>query len=485
MKPDIDTALGELIAKSPDGIGIDVLLTKLGKHASRRTLLRRLESMVADGAIERRGRARATRYHATVRGKHMTAASGREHHRTMVVREDAGDVGYGNIDPRQPEPATPQSGPQLSSESRRLRDIIRQQQAFRKPVGYKQAFLEKYVPNRTTYLPDSLRAKLHSVGQSSHMAEMAPGTYARQVLDRLIIDLSWNSSRLEGNTFSLLETDHLIAQGAGDDPVRAREAQMILNHKAAIEFLVENPNELGFNRYTFFNLHAILAEGLLKNRAAEGALRLTPVGIGGTVFHPCNEPPVIEECFDLILKTADAIRDPLECAFFLMVHLPYLQPFEDCNKRTSRLAANLPLIQKNMSPLSFVDVPIRDYTDGILAVYELNRVELLAEVFAWAYERSAGRYASIKHELGDPDPIDLRYRFEIKDLVRDVVVRRLDKLAAAHAVQVWANKNVTASDRARFVETVESRLLALREGSSARYRIRPSEFAAWWPGWGR
>ena len=473
MSTEIDAAIRETITHTADGAGIDLLMKSLGHRASRRTLLRRLENMVANGVIERRGRARATRYHATS----ATPVAKREDDR-MILREDSPKT-----NPAADGAATPQSGPPISADARGLRDIIRQHQSTRQPVGYRREFLEKYVPNKTAYLPDAMRTHLHAVGQSAHMAEMAPGTYARQLLDRLIIDLAWNSSRLEGNTFSLLETDHLIAQGAGGDPVRAREAQMILNHKAAIEFLVENPDELGFNRYTFFNLHAILAEDLLKDSEAEGALRLTPVGIGGTVYHPCNEPPVIEECFDLILKKAGAIRDPLECALFLMVHLPYLQPFEDCNKRTSRLAANLPLIQKNMSPLSFVDVPVRDYTDGILAVYELNRVELLRDVFAWAYERSAGRYASIKQELGDPDPLALRYRFEIKDLVRDVVVRRLDKLAAAEAVRVWANKNVTASDRARFIESVEGRLLALREGSSARYRIRPSEFAAWWPVW--
>lgn len=482
MSTNLDTELKSAIAEAPDGIGIDAMLGRFGHQTSRRTLLRRLEHLVAMGAVERRGRARATRYHAPNQTR-ATRRSRPEIDAGKSARlEDAGDFEY-KVKEQTVEAVTPQSGPQLSPDAREQRDVIRQQQAFRKPAGYRREFLEKYVPNRTAYLSDTLRAHLHAVGQSEHMAEMPPGTYARRVLDRLIIDLSWNSSRLEGNTFSLLETDHLLAQGAGEDPVRAREAQMILNHKAAIEFLVENTNDLGFNRYTFLNLHAILSEYLLEEAKAEGSLRLKAVGISGTVYHPCNDPPVIEECFDLILKKAALIRDPLECAFFLMVHLPYLQPFEDCNKRTSRLAANLPLIQKNMSPLSFVEVPLRDYTDGILSVYELNRVELLRDVFAWAYERSAARYSGIRHELGAPDPLAVRYRFEIKDLIRDVVVRRLDKLAAAEAVRLWAHKNVTASDRARFVASVEERLIALSEGSSARYRIRPSEFAAWWPVW--
>lgn len=479
-----DEMLIATIADAPSGMGMEDLMTRFGAEISRRTLQRRLETLLSEGRIERRGKARATRYHATMT---QTAAPpepvryaapsrpGSRHrpwHDSARVREDEA----------LPSASEPQ-GPDFSPESLELRHIVRTPQAFRKPAGYRREFLEEYLPNQTAYLPADLRAHLHSVGQSEQMAALPPGTYARQVLDRLIIDLSYNSSRLEGNTYSLLETDYLLAQGASEDPVRFVEAQMILNHKAAIEFLVEAPSELGFNRYTFLNLHAILTEGLLKNPASEGSLRQIPVGIGGTVYHPVNHPQVIEECFDLILKKAAAIEDPMECCFFLMVHLPYLQPFEDGNKRSSRLAANLPLIQHNMAPLSFIDVPLRHYTDGIIAVYELNRVELLRDVFVWAYERSAGRYAAIRSEVGDPDPLHLRYRDEIKDRIRDVVVNRLDKPAAARFIQRWAASNVTASDRAPLVHIIEERLLALREGSIARARIRPSEFAAWWPVW--
>ena len=208
-----------------------------------------------------------------------------------------------------------------------------------------------------------------------------------------------------------------------------------------------------------------------------------PVGIGGSVYHPTNNPALIEECFDLILQKAAAIRDPLECCFFLMVQMPYLQPFEDGNKRTSRLAANIPLIRANMSPLSFVDVPVRDYTNGILGVYELNRLELLREVFVHAYERSAYRYAAIRDELGEPDPILMRYRTEIADFTRDVVVNRLGKLKAAALLRRWAAKHITASERARFIEVMEMRLLAMSAGSIVRVRVRPSEFEAWWPIW--
>jgi hypothetical protein len=85
--------------------------------------------------------------------------------------------------------------------------------------------------------------------------------------------------------------------------------------------------------------------------------------------------------------------------------------------------------------------------------------------------------------MGDPDPLHVRYRIEVKDRIRDVVVNRMGKMTAAEALRRWALQNITASDRAHFIEIVEERLLALNEGSIARVRVRPSEFAAWWPVW--
>lgn len=467
MPQEPNNALNRAISNAPDGIGIDELVREFGELVSKRTLQRRLDEMVQRGELERIGKARATKY------------------RMMRAKAEAPPPpSYLEEMPRH-EPHILREDPPTNGDTtlRELRDVFRTPYSLRKPARYQREFLESYIPNETAYLPPTLREHLRGKGQSQEMAEMPPGTYARQVLDRLIIDLSWNSSRLEGNTFSLLETDHLLALGHTDDPVRAMEAQMILNHKEAIEFLVESPDDLGFNRYTFLNLHGLLTYGLLKNGQAEGTLRTSPVGIGGSVYHPTSQPAVIEECFDLILQKAGAIRDPLECCFFLMVQMPYLQPFEDGNKRTSRLAANIPLIRANMAPLSFVGVPVRDYTDGILGVYELNRIELLRQVFAEAYEESAARYAAIRQEIGEPEEVVVRYRNEIKDFIRDVVVKRLTKLEAAELLRRWTNKNITASDRAKFTLYVEERLLSLTENNSRRMRVRPSEFDAWWPVW--
>jgi hypothetical protein len=257
---------------------------------------------------------------------------------------------------------------------------------------------------------------------------------------------------------------------------------MILNHKAAIELLVEHAAEIGFNRYTVCNLHALLAENLLADPQAGGRLRAIAVNIGGTVFQPLEGPQRIEECFDQILATATAIIDPFEQAFFAMVHLPYLQPFEDVNKRVSRFAANIPLIRRNLCPLSFVDVPVRDYIDGILGVYELNRLELLRDVFVWAYERSCARYAAVCRSLGDPDPFRLRYRELIAQIVGTIIREGMNREAAIRFIRREAEQ-AAAEDRARLIEVTETEIMSLHDGNFARYRVRPSEYAAWRASW--
>lgn len=457
-------ALNHAISQASLGLGIDEIVARFGEEASRRTLQRRLDEMVRGGQLERVGKARATKYRiAQPPTQPVPAPVSIPLSESNILRED--------------KPA------EADDPLRDLKDYFREHFSLRKPAGYRREFLDSYVPNETAWLPENLRAHLRTRGTPPEMEGMPPGTYARQVMDRLVIDLVWNSSRLEGSTFSLLETDFLLQQGRSHDPARQQEALMILNHKAAIEFLVEEPEHLGYNRYTFLNLHAILTEYLMESRSTEGALREKPVGIGGSVFHPTNNPALIEECFDLILQKAAAIHDPLECCFFLMVQMPYLQPFLDGNKRTSRLAANIPLIRGNMCPLSFTGVPVRDYTTGILAVYELNRIELMREVFAHAYEESCSRYGVVRDDIGPPNRLAVGYRMELKELARDVVVKRMSKPEAAEHLRRWTAKNITASDREDFIELIEEKLLSLHANNLVRIKVRPSEFEAWWPVW--
>lgn len=366
----------------------------------------------------------------------------------------------------------------LSDAAKSIRHHVRRALETRMPVGYNRDFLDRYRPNVTFYLTETERAHLMSVGRSQ-IAEQPAGTYARHIFSRLLIDLAWNSSRLEGNTYSLLDTKRLIEFGKEAEGRTHLDAQMILNHKDAIEFLVSAADDIGFNRYTILNLHGLLANNLLADPSAVGRLRYIAVGIERSAFHPLEVPQLIEESFDQILATADAIADPFEQAFFIMVQLPYLQPFDDVNKRVSRLAANIPLIRNNLSPLSFADVPRQTYTEAVLGIYELNQVDLLKDLFLWAYERSAAHYAAVRQSLGEPDPFRLRYRAELRELVADLIRGCTGRKEAIGHIVAWAADRVDSVDRGRFIEIVEAELTGLHEGNFARYQVRPSEFAAW------
>ena len=371
---------------------------------------------------------------------------------------------------------------QLSDVSAEIIDLVSRPQASRSPVGYDHGFLNSYQPNQTWYLTGQERLTLSSNGRPAMVGAEA-GTYARQILGRLLIDLAWNSSRLEGSTYSLLDTQRLIEFGRFADGHSALEAQMILNHKDAIEFLVEGAAEASFNRTTILNLHALLANNLLADAAAVGRLRTIGVGIGGSVFMPLEIPQQIEAQFNAILSKASAITDPFEQAFFVMVHLPYLQPFDDVNKRVSRLAANIPLIRANLAPLSFTDVPQDLYTRAMLAIYELNRIEPLKKLFIWAYRRSAARYTAVQQTIGEPDPFRLAYRNELRDVIAMVITGLIKRNDVESAISEATPTTVATQDRENFTQLVRDELLVITDGNFARYRVRPSQFKAWKDVW--
>lgn len=417
---------------------------------TRRTAQRRIAKLIADGQVVARGEGRARRYFGADN------------------QVDTARIGTGTD--RFP-PFIP-----LSADSRDVLAYVEQPLEARRPVGYQRDFLDAYRPNETWYLSESLRGQLHRIGRTADAGAPA-GTYGRAILNRLLIDLSWASSHLEGNTYSRLDTRELIEHGRAARGKAAIETQMILNHRTAIEMLLENIDSARFNRFTLMNLHGTLSENLLPNPADEGRIRRHPVDIGKSVYRPLPTPQQIDDAMDTLLDKADRITDPFEQSFFMMVHLPYLQPFTDINKRTSRLAANLPLFRANLCPLTFLDVPEQAYSRATLGVYEMTRVELLRDLYVWAYERSTQEYLAIRQDLAEPDPLRLAWRDFIRQTLRDVVTRPdFDPLSSirqsvAESVPEQARQDVQA--------LIIDELRRLHEGVLARYGLRPSEFAAW------
>jgi len=200
------------------------------------------------------------------------------------------------------------------------------------------------------------------------------------------------------------------------------------------------------------------------------------VEVGKSVYRPPTVPAQIEELFAILLDKAGRIADPFEQSFFVMVHVPYLQPFADVNKRTSRLLANLPLLRANLCPLTFLDVPEPAYTRAVLGIYELTRTELLRDLYVWAYERSAQEYLVIKQNLAAPDPTRLAHRELIRDTVHGVVTNLpKDSLAWIDARLGQVRTEHRALVRAHVIDD----LRRLHEGVLARYGLRLPDYERW------
>jgi hypothetical protein len=445
-------AIKMAIGQFSGGASIEQIKAAANLDIELRTLQRRLNKLIKEGSVRASGGSHSTKYHL------------------VNTRQEAKEI-----------PNTGTRFLPLTESSKKTLSLTREPLQKRKPVGYNRDFLDLYRPNIDSYLTDDEKKKLADIGKTTRSDQPA-GTYAKEILNRLLIDLSWNSSRLEGNTYSLLDTERLIALGEAADNKSATDAQMILNHKDAIEFLVRDAEGIGFNRYTILNLHALLSNNLLPNPMASGRLRTFGVGIHQSVFTPLAVPQQIEEMFNLMLEKAEAIDNPFEQALFIMVQLPYLQPFDDVNKRVSRISANIPLNRKNLAPLSFIDVPSEIYIQAMIAVYELNKTDVLKDLFIWAYERSCARYAALQQSLGEPDPFRMKYRNDIRSLITSIVSGSVPHKEAARLINDRA-VTLPPQDQQKFIEAVETELMSLHEGNFARYWISLAEFNRWQEIW--
>lgn len=439
-----------------EDVSMDTLESLVNPPLSRRTLQRRLAEMVDLQLVLRHGDGRAVRYALVKADRSVEDAA----HPVLAADTE--------ID--------------LSPAGAEIRDLIRRPARERRPVEYHPDFLRHYVPNDTWYLTEKEREMLAGMGQAREadgkpMAPAAAGTFVKKIHDRLLIDLSFASSHLEGNTYSLLDTQHLIERGEAAQGKNDLEATMILNHKAAVEFLVNDPDCARVSSRGLKNLHALLSDGLIPDMQDAGRLRRGNVGIAGSVYFPLRAGPRVEEMFELIATKADAIDDPFEQAFFLMVHLPYLQPFMDVNKRVSRLAANIPLIQANLCPLSFIGVSTEAYVEATLGVYELNRIELLRDLFFHAYGKSCQRYVLVYPTLQTPDPFRMRYRRQMSHAVASIV--RADERLTKEAVERHMPEAVPDEVRSRFIDLVLAEFKGLHPDNAIRFGLRPLEVEAW------
>ena len=346
----------------------------------------------------------------------------------------------------------------------------------RKPASYNKGFLDRYIPGKTFYLAAVDRQRLHEAGRPEP-PPLPAGTYARRILERLLVDLSWASSRMEGNTYDILQTERLIRFGeeaAGKD---RKEALMILNHKEAIQYVVDHLDDISISRPDMFNIHALLAGGLLADPAMAGRLRRMPVGITHSSYRPLGDQYEIEEEFEILIGKAAAIADPFEQSFFLLVHIPYLQAFADINKRTSRITSNIPLLKADLAPMSFLTMDDSAYIDGLIGIYELNNVSLLREAYIDAYLASAENYRVLRAEVESPEKAALAYRDFVRKAVRRCVLE-WKAFRPEDVIAMAAADGIPDADREQVAAYIGQEFHGLHEGNAIRYRLRPEDLEA-------
>lgn len=221
-----------------------------------------------------------------------------------------------------------------------------------------------------------------------HISELTDNEY-RKEMERLGIDLSWKSSQIEGNTYTLLETERLLRESKTAEGKSKEEAVMLLNHKDALSFVLDNPDYL--KELTVSHIEDI-HQLLTKDLSIDKGLRRHRVGITGTNYHPLDNEFQIREAMREACELINSKSNIFEKALLTLVLLSYIQPFSDGNKRTARITSNAILIANDYCPLSFRSVNSIDYKKAMLIFYEQNSLYAFKQIFMEQFEFAVKEY---------------------------------------------------------------------------------------------
>ena len=236
--------------------------------------------------------------------------------------------------------------------------------------------------NELAYLTDLQKRYEKNISQLSSFE------YSKE-LERLAIDLSWKSSQIEGNTYSLLETEHLLKEKETAAGKRKDEAVMLLNHKEALDFIIENPNyTVPLSISKIEDIHSILIKDLGVNRN----IRKRRVGISGTNYRPLDNEFQIRDALSEMCDLVNIRENTFEKALLILILQSYIQPFDDGNKRTARILSNAILINNKFCPISFRTVDSIDYKKAMLIFYEQNNIVPIKEIFIHQFEFAVNTY---------------------------------------------------------------------------------------------
>ena len=315
-------------------------------EGSDASLKRLIASLVAAGSLVVEGRGRATRY----------SLSPQAH---LLMPLDLETYFSQDIDDRQVQTTF-------------NFDLIREQLPH----------VELFTPEEQNRL-DALQAEFRS-----HVDAMTENEY-RKEMERLGIDLSWKSSQIEGNTYSLLETERLLRESKTAEGKTKEEAVMLLNHKDALRFVLDNPDYLQQLSISHIeDIHQLLT----KDMAVDRGIRRRRVGVTGTNYRPLDNEFQIREALHDTCELINSKSNVFEKALLTLVLLSYIQAFADGNKRTARITSNALLIASGYCPLSFRTVDSIDYKKAMLVFYEQNNLYAFKQIFIQQFEFAVKEY---------------------------------------------------------------------------------------------
>ena len=255
--------------------------------------------------------------------------------------------------------------------------------------GFNHTLIREVLPHVKLFSDKELLflKQLHET-YSAKQAKLTASLYKKE-MERLSIDLSWKSSQIEGNTYSLLETERLLKENETAEGKSNEEAIMLLNHKKAIDQIIENPAELfPVTRHSIEKIHTALVAGL----GVDWGTRTTGVGITGTNYKPPEYEQQIIGAMNDMCTLVGQQSSVFDKALLLLVLISYIQPFTDGNKRTARIVSNAVLIHEKSCPVSFRTVDSMEFKKAMLLFYEQNNITRIKEIFIEQYNFAVNTY---------------------------------------------------------------------------------------------
>lgn len=304
----------------------------------------------------------------------------------------------------------------------------------RTPVHYNPERISNYVPNETIWLPEEARKRMRQAVEDAGGQKLDASTYSRAIAERFLIDLSWASSSLEGNTYDHLSTEILVKYGQSASGRDRLETAMILNHKAAISEMIDGLGR-DFPEVTDVQRRHVLMMRDLMDPSELGVIRRSGVQITATSYRPTEIYYELMSGLSELLGHVEATKDPFEASFVLLTGLSYLQSFGDGNKRMGRMLSNEPLLRAGLPPLSFIGIDKVPYILGLIAFYETGETDLLGTAIAESYEATAADYVRSISVQRVPHALELRERDRIATTLGIIFKQKIQKDDIASLVE--------------------------------------------------